>query len=194
MGVISIRGVIPPRLGLMGNQWRIVLTAMIRFAHSRMAWGILALSALSLELAALYFQHVMHLEPCVMCIYQRLAVLGLLLAGIIGFLAPSVRPVRLVAALLWGVSASWGLRLAIELNDMQQNPSPFSTCSFLPDFPSWMPLHEWLPSIFMPTGMCTDIPWSFIGITMSQWMIVAFATYLVALMLYVVPILSKGRN
>ncbi|WP_345873830.1 disulfide bond formation protein DsbB [Shewanella algae] len=170
------------------------MTAMIRFAHSRMAWGILALSALSLELAALYFQHVMHLEPCVMCIYQRLAVLGLLLAGIIGFLAPSVRPVRLVAALLWGVSASWGLRLAIELNDMQQNPSPFSTCSFLPDFPSSMPLHEWLPSIFMPTGMCTDIPWSFIGITMSQWMIVAFATYLVALMLYVVPILSKGRN
>jgi disulfide bond formation protein DsbB len=178
----------------MGHQWRIDLTAMIRFAHSRMAWGVLALSALSLELAALYFQHVMQLEPCVMCIYQRLAVLGLLLAGIIGFLAPGIRTVRLLAASLWGFSASWGLRLAIELNDMQQNPSPFSTCSFLPDFPSWMPLHEWLPSVFMPTGMCTDIPWSFIGITMSQWMIVAFATYLLALLLYAMPILSKSRN
>lgn len=163
-----------------------------QFAQSRLAWFILMFSALSLEAAALFFQYVMKLDPCVMCIYQRLAVFGLVAAGLIGLLAPSNRLVRGLGLVLWGVSASWGLKLALELVEMQTNPSPFSTCSFLPEFPSWMPLHDWLPSVFLPTGMCTDVPWEMMGVTMSQWMVVAFSLYLVALVIFIQPVLSKS--
>ncbi|QSX38756.1 disulfide bond formation protein DsbB [Shewanella sedimentimangrovi] len=168
-----------------------MFSKLTRFAHGRLAWGLLALTALGLELSALYFQYGMKLDPCVMCIYIRLAVLGLLLAGIIGMIAPTLRPVRILASLLWGASAVWGVKLSMELVDIQTNPSPFATCSFLPEFPGWMPLHDWLPSVFMPTGMCTDIPWEFAGVTMAQWMIVAFATFLAALALFLVPVLKK---
>lgn len=172
----------------------ISLTVLTRFAHSRISWLALGGTALSLEAAALYFQYVMKLDPCVMCIYQRLAVFGIFAAGLIGMIAPKYLIVRIVAALGWAVSATWGLKLALALVDMQNNPSPFSTCSFLPDFPAWMPLHEWFPSIMLPTGMCTDTPWHFMGVTMAEWMVVAFSGFLVVWLLFIVPILSRSAK
>lgn len=168
------------------------MNALINFAQSRTAWLILTATALALELAALFFQYIMKLDPCVMCIYQRLAIFGILFAGLLGTVGYQSRIARVVAMGLWGTSAAYGLKLALELVDMQANPSPFATCSFLPEFPSWMPLHEWIPSIFMPTGMCTDIPWQMMGVTMGQWMIVAFSVYLLALLVFFIPaLLSK---
>ncbi|ABO24042.1 disulfide bond formation protein DsbB [Shewanella loihica] len=170
------------------------MSALTRFAQSRLAWTLLLLTAVGLEACALFFQHVMKLDPCVMCIYQRLAVLGVLTAGLIGVVGHQFRLLRFLGVLLWGVSAAWGLKLALELVEMQTNPSPFSTCSFLPEFPEWMPLHEWFPSVFLPTGMCTDIPWEMFGITMSQWMVVAFSTYLIALVVFIVPALMPTKK
>ena len=170
------------------------MSALTRFAQSRLAWTILLLTALGLEACALFFQHVMKLDPCVMCIYQRLAVLGVLTAGLIGVIGHGYRLIRFLGVLVWGVSAAWGLKLALELVEMQTNPSPFSTCSFLPEFPEWMPLHEWFPSLFLPTGMCTDIPWEMFGITMSQWMVVAFSTYLIALAVFIIPALMPTKK
>ncbi|MDF0535957.1 disulfide bond formation protein DsbB [Shewanella yunxiaonensis] len=167
------------------------MISLQKFAHSRLSWLVLLLSAVALELSALFFQYGMKLDPCVMCVYQRVAVLGLAAAGIVGLVMPSFRLIRVIAAIIWGISAGWGLKLAIELNDIQQDPSPFATCSFMPDFPKWLQLHEWFPSVFMPTGMCTDIPWTFLGVTMAQWMIVVFATYLFALAIYILPILRR---
>lgn len=169
------------------------MTAFTRFAHSRASWFFLTGSAIALEAAALYFQYVMKLDPCVMCIYQRLAVFGILAAGLVGMTAPKYRIIRILGVLGWAISATWGLKLALALVDMQNNPSPFSTCSFLPEFPAWMPLHEWFPAIMLPTGMCTDVPWQFMGVTMAEWMVVAFSSYLVVLLLFIVPILS-GSN
>ncbi|MGS0674637.1 disulfide bond formation protein DsbB [Shewanella sp. 125m-1] len=168
------------------------MNALIRFSHSRTAWLTLMLSAVALELAALFFQHVMKLDPCVMCIYQRVAVFGVVFAGLIGTIGHRSRIARALGVIVWGVSAAWGLKLALELVDMQMNPSPFATCSYLPEFPTWLPLHEWLPAIFLPTGMCTDIPWEFMGVTMGQWMIVAFSCYLLALLIFIIPSLKKS--
>ncbi|QFU22559.1 disulfide bond formation protein DsbB [Shewanella eurypsychrophilus] len=170
------------------------MNPMTRFAQSRMAWLILGGTALGLELCALFFQYVMKLDPCVMCIYQRLAILGIFASGLIGVIGHRNRFARLLALIGWGISAVWGLKLALELVDMQMNPSPFSTCSFLPEFPAWMPLHEWLPSIFMPSGMCSDIPWEMMGITMGQYMIGAFAAYLIALAIFFIPALSATNT
>lgn len=170
----------------------LILTVLTRFAHSRSSWFILCGTALGLEATALYFQYVMKLDPCVMCIYQRLAIFGLVVAGLIGMTAPQYRIIRIVAALLWAASATWGLKLALSLVDMQNNPSPFATCAFLPEFPAWMPLHEWFPSVMLPTGMCTDLPWRFMGVTMAEWMVVVFSGFLVTWLIFLVPLLSNA--
>ncbi len=167
------------------------MNSLIRFSHSRASWLLLFLSSTLLEAAALFFQYGMDLAPCVMCIYIRVAVLGLMFAGLIGLISPQRLLVRLLAGALWAASSIWGLLKAAELVDIQTNPSPFATCAFLPDFPKSLPLHEWIPSVFMPTGMCTDTPWELMGITMASWMLVAFSGYIAALILFLFPMLSK---
>ena len=45
-------------------------------SRGRGAWLLMALTAFILELVALWFQHVMLLQPCVLCIYERCALFG----------------------------------------------------------------------------------------------------------------------
>ncbi|AGH81066.1 disulfide bond formation protein B [Psychromonas sp. CNPT3] len=148
-------------------------------SKQRWPWLLLASSALTLELCALFFQHVMHLEPCVMCVYERLAMIGLIVTGLIGAIAPQFLLLRLIAFSSWLISAYWGLQLALEHTKYQLDPSPFAVCAFLPDFPNWAPLHLWFPWLFNPTGDCANIVWQFLGYTMPQWLIVSFIIYLV---------------
>ena len=170
------------------------MTTLQNFSRSRTAWIVLLFSAIGLEAAALFFQYIMELDPCVMCIYVRVAVLGLIFSGLIGVLLPKFWLTRVIGLIGWGVSAVWGLKLSLELNALQVDPSPFSTCSFFPDFPSWMPLDKWLPAVFSPTGMCSDDPWTFLSVSMAQWMVVTFAIYLIVLIIMLIPALKPLKS
>ncbi|MBI6550680.1 disulfide bond formation protein DsbB, partial [Xenorhabdus lircayensis] len=123
-------------------------------SQGRGAWLLMALTALILEATALYFQHVMKLQPCVMCIYERVALFGILGAALLGAIAPKT-PLRWLAILLWIYSAWQGLQLAWDHTMMQLYPSPFNTCDFFVSFPSWLPLSNWLPSVFEAYGDCS---------------------------------------
>ncbi|PKH01195.1 disulfide bond formation protein DsbB [Psychromonas sp. MB-3u-54] len=171
-----------------------VLAILKAAPKQRWSWLLLAASALSLELSALYFQHVMHLEPCVMCVYERLAMLGILSAGLLGASAPNNVFIRLCAFLLWGISAVWGTLLAIKHTDYQLHPSPFFTCDFFPDFPAWAPLHEWLPWLFNPTGDCSDIVWQFLDYSMPQWLIVSFSIYTLLFVIFAIGTVLKTKK
>lgn len=161
----------------------------------RWPWLLLMISALFLELSALYFQYVMDLQPCIMCIYQRNAVFGILFAGLAGILLHRYWLGRLMAFSLWAVAAIWGLLIAIEHVDIQTASNPFfSVCEIVPNFPSWLPLHEWLPGIFAATGDCGDIDWSFLGMSMPAWMQVIFAFYSGVLGVVLIARLSRHQR
>lgn len=65
-----------------------MLTYLYECSRGRSAWFLLMISALALDGIALFFQHGMGLQPCVMCIYERIAVLGIAFAGFLGWIAP----------------------------------------------------------------------------------------------------------
>lgn len=171
-----------------------MLSTLKKLSTQRRPWLLLAGSALALELCALYFQHVMKLEPCVMCVYERITMLGIIVAGLIGAMAPQILLLRLIAFSLWAVNAIWGLLLAIEHTNYQINPSPFATCDFFPNFPSWAPLHEWLPWLFNPSGDCSDIVWQFFGYSMPQWLIVSFTIYTLLFVVIAVTALLPNKR
>ncbi|NRA70156.1 MAG: disulfide bond formation protein DsbB [Gammaproteobacteria bacterium] len=158
-----------------------MLNFLNNLATKRIAWLSLFLVATAFEITALIFQYGLGLEPCVMCIYQRTAILGIAIAGLIGAIAPSYAVSRWIGYLIWGYSAIKGLLIAIEHVEIQTNPSPFFTCDFAPDFPSWLKLDQLIPSFFQATGDCADISWMFAGYSMSQWMIVIFGAFTLAL-------------
>jgi disulfide bond formation protein DsbB len=149
---------------------------------SQKPWLLLALSALGLEVSALFFQYVMDLAPCIMCVYQRLAILAIVAAGVIGSVGYKHMLSRVTAYGLWGVGAVWGLIIAIEHVEMQASSgSLFFSCEFIPNFPTWAPLHEWIPFLFEATGDCGEISWQFLSYSMPQWMVVVYAVYTLVL-------------
>ena len=142
------------------------------------AWQLLAISALGLEMAALFFQYVLDLEPCIMCIYQRVAIWAIFFAGIVGSLGAQYLLARVTALGLWGTGAIWGLLIALEHVDAQSSKMSFLfSCEFIPNFPSWAPLHEWIPALFAAAGDCGNISWQFLGHSMPQWMVGCYSSY-----------------
>jgi disulfide bond formation protein DsbB len=171
----------------------LILQKIAQLSMQRSAWLLLFISTFGLEVAALYFQYVMDLKPCIMCIYQRTAVFGIMFSTLPVIILNNF-VTRLLAFLGWGVSAIWGLIIAIEHVDIQTAANPFfATCEIVPNFPSWLPLHQWLPNIFAASGDCGDINWSFFNMTMPEWMIVIFSIYS---MLWALVIISRmlGRK
>lgn len=159
---------------------------------NRTAWLLLAFVAFALEVSAIYFQYGMGLVPCVMCVYERLAIFGLLIAGLVGAISPRFFLTRWLALLLWGFSAFKGLALAIKHHDYQANPSPWNQCEFKPEFPQTMPFDQWFPSIFAPGPVnCSEKQWEMFGLGMPEWLILAFSIF--ALM-FVIVLLSQFKR
>jgi len=159
------------------------------------SWLFLALSALTLEICALFFQYILDLAPCIMCVYQRVAIASIIVAGVIGFVGSKFILARISAYTLWATGAIWGLFIALEHVEMQANSgSLFFSCEFIPNFPTWAPLHEWLPAIFEATGDCGDINWQFLSYSMPQWMIFVYGVYTIALTAIVINRLLHAKK
>jgi len=155
-------------------------STIAQWPEYRLPWLVLASSATILVLVALWFQYRMDLQPCVQCIYQRTAMIGLALAGWVGFAAPGVLIPRLIGFAGWLISAGAGFASAHHHIWLQSASNPlFTTCSPYPDFPSWLPLHEWIPGLFAAGGMCTQVAWEWLGMSMPEWLRIIFAVYFV---------------
>lgn len=102
---------------------------------------------------------------------------ALVLVGLLCAIQPRWLIMRLLAFAGWGVAALWGLALTIEHQGKQTDVSLFSSCDFIPNFPSWLPLHEWLPSLFTVGADCSEVAWIFLGFTMVEWLILIFSVF-----------------
>lgn len=168
------------------------MNSLYKFIFSRWAWILLSVSAIALNLTALFFQHVMKLDPCLNCIYERVAMYGIVFAGIFGVLSPRLLLTRTAGFGLWGYCAWRGLEIARQHVEAQFPTNPFAgSCGLFTNFPSWAPLDQWFPAVFMPTGECSKISWVFLDLTMAQWLVVIFTIYLVVLTTVVALQLAK---
>ncbi len=161
----------------------------------RSTWAFIALSALLFEGAALFFQYGLNLPPCVMCVYERLALFGVVFAGLIGLINPQFWLWRFLG-LLFGASVMLkGFFIALQHVDYQLNPGPWNQCSLIANFPPSLPLDQWLPVLFHPTGSCNDIVWQFLGFSMAQWIVVLFGAYfMLFLLLFLSQFVRSHRN
>jgi len=141
---------------------------------NRLAWVTLLVISLGCALSAAYFQHVLHLAPCVLCVYERVAMCGVILSALLGCWGYTWTICRWGASLIWLISCGWGIALTIEHLNYQYNPSPWNVCDIFTNFPSWLPFDQWVPSYFQAQGVCADIVWSFLSISMVQWLFIIF--------------------
>lgn len=120
--------------------------------------------------AALYFQHVMGLEPCPLCIFQRISVMVLGLIFFVGLLhGPSGMLRRTYGALLTAASLA-GIGLAIRHLWLQYGPHEELGCGpGLEYMLDTMPLQEVIQDVLKGTGDCGEIVWSMFGISIPGW-------------------------
>ena len=163
------------------------------FSRSRFAWALLTLGTGLLLAVALFFQYGQGMAPCVMCVYQRAALAGVMLAACVGWLAPRHGVISNLALLGWLAAAVKGGLLAKEHVGYQFNPSPFTQCSSVAEFPSWLALDAWLPALFHPSGDCADASWIWMGLSMPQWLMWIF-TGLAALALWFIVVRIAGKT
>ena len=137
----------------------------------RWPWLLLSVAAILLEGFALYMQHAMGVEPCNECIYIRVGVLGLALAGLIGAVAPKIRILRWTALSVWLLAVGGSLFRAQLLLDLEQKvrEGAEAGCARFKGFPEWMPLERWLPDMFEPRAMCGTVSWTFLNQSVTFW-------------------------
>ena len=125
---------------------------------------------------ALYAQYVQGLEACPLCIFQRMALIGVGIVLLGATLhAPTGTGARayaglgaFVAAVGAGISA-WHVRL--------QNLPPAEVPACGPGFGYMFDAFPWLDAVkmvFTGSGECAEINWTFLGLSMPAWVLVWF--------------------
>lgn len=132
--------------------------------------------------AGLYLQYAVGLEPCPLCVLQRV---GFVLTGIVALLGALVargRAAQIVASLLALLPAVAGGAVAVWHTWLTMFPPASATCGrpfewFHEDFP----LAVWLPKLFRGAGDCLHQDWTLLGLSIPQWSVLVFAA-LIALL------------
>ncbi|RTZ72378.1 MAG: disulfide bond formation protein B [Gammaproteobacteria bacterium] len=127
-------------------------------------------SATAMVAALWYFQHYLGLEPCPLCIFQRISVMVLGLIFFIGLLhGPKGMLRRTYGALLTAASLA-GIAIAMRHLWLQYGPHEELGCGPGLDYMlETMPLQEVIQDVLKGTGDCGEIVWSLFGISIPGW-------------------------
>jgi disulfide bond formation protein DsbB len=125
---------------------------------------------------ALFMEHAMGLEPCPLCILQRVMVIVTGLVTLVAALHhPGVRGIRVYAigAIL---AAVLGAALAVRQLWLQSLPKDqVPACGPGLDYlMEVLPLTEVLNMILTGDGSCAEIAWTLFGISIPGWTLVGF--------------------
>lgn len=134
------------------------------------------LVCLSMLLIAGYFQFVEHLDPCPLCIMQRIMVLIAAIVFLLGAIHNPLNVGRRVYGFLLLVAAGIGAAIAGRHVWLQQLPEDeVPTCGpglnfILENFP----INQAIDMVLRGSGECADVMWTFLGLSIPGWTLVAF--------------------
>jgi protein dithiol:quinone oxidoreductase len=145
-------------------------------------------------LFVLYLQHFQNLEPCPMCVFQRVAMVAAGLVFLVGAVhAPRGRArgvYAVLAALMAGAGAGVaGRHVWLQSLPPDQVPACGPTLDYLMDI---LPFTEVVTTILRGDGNCAVIDWSFLGLSLPGWALVAFIA--LALLALAAPFIARKET
>jgi disulfide bond formation protein DsbB len=123
---------------------------------------------------ALYAQHVLLLEPCPLCVFQRIATISLGFVFLAATLHNPGQTGARVYGVLVGLVAACGVSIAswhVYLQNLPADEVP--SCG--PGFEYIMEnfaLFDALDMIFQGSGECAEVVWRLLGLSMPSWVII----------------------
>lgn len=134
------------------------------------------LACVALLAYAYYVQFQLGIEPCPLCIFQRIALIVVLLVFLIGAIHNPGRIGRRAYSLLLLAGASAGAAIAVRHVWIQHQPrDPMAGCA-----PGWnymisnFPISKTLQMAFTGLADCAEVNWTFAGLSMPAWTLVCF--------------------
>jgi disulfide bond formation protein DsbB len=124
---------------------------------------------------AYYTQYFLHLEPCPLCIFQRV---GVFAVGVVFLLATAQDPVgwgrRVYAALIVLAALATAGVAAKHLYIQSLPPDAVPACgASLAYMMKIFSLNEVVVKVLTGSGECAKITWSFLGLSMPGWVLIA---------------------
>lgn len=125
---------------------------------------------------ALVIQTQYNLEPCPLCISQRMVFMGLGVLFLIAAFIPSQSVLKMLLTILQVLTALGGAGVAIRHWYLQANKeSIIADCGVGFDYMfENFPMQKALTLIFKGTGDCAAIDWTFLGLTLPQLGLIAY--------------------
>lgn len=127
---------------------------------------------------AVFAQYGQLYEPCPLCIFQRVAMAGVALVGLLGALHnPRGQVGRMVWGLLAFVAAGIGAAIAGRHVWLQHlPPEQVPACGpsldyMLESMPGWMDV---VKKVMQGSGECAEVNWTFLGFSMPEWTLLCF--------------------
>jgi protein dithiol:quinone oxidoreductase len=126
---------------------------------------------------AYYAQYVMHLDPCPLCMFQRIGVIVLCVVFLIAALHDPAALGRRVYAILLGLSALWTIGVAARHLYIQSlPPDSVPACGASLDFMlKVFSFSEVLVKVLTGSGECAKVTWEFLGLAMPAWVLISAA-------------------
>jgi protein dithiol:quinone oxidoreductase len=126
---------------------------------------------------AYYAQFVMHLEPCPLCIFQRIGIFAVGLVFLIAALHDPAVFGRRMYALLLALAALATIGIALRHLYIQSlPPGSVPACGASLDFMlKVFSLSEVLVKVLTGSGECAKVSWQFLGLAMPGWVLISAA-------------------
>jgi protein dithiol:quinone oxidoreductase len=130
-----------------------------------------AACAAMLLYAIFYVQRHLGLEPCPLCIFQRVTIAFLGVFFLIAALHGARNPSRYIYAFLIGLASSATVAVASRHVYIQaQPPGSVPACGApLAAMIQFMPFTDVLKKVLKGGGECAKIDWTFLGLAMPWW-------------------------
>ncbi|MGD0958715.1 MAG: disulfide bond formation protein B [Methylomonas sp.] len=127
----------------------------------------------ALLLVGAYMQFILGLEPCPLCISQRLAILA---TGLFFLLAAVHNQGRKIYAILTSLTAIGGACISARHIWIQHlPPDEVPECSPGLDYAlKYLPLTDTVKLMLTGTGECAKVDWTMLGLSIPEWTLMAF--------------------
>ncbi|WP_417559404.1 disulfide bond formation protein B [Marinomonas sp.] len=148
---------------------------MFTFLTARRFHGLVAFAAFALLAVAFYMEYQMGLEPCPLCMLQRIVFFCVGMVSLVSALTANEKARKIFSWLVVVLSfagAALAIRhLYLQSLPMDELPACLPGLSYMFEVFPWQ---EIMQAMVMGTGECGDVVWTFLGISIPGWTLVAF--------------------
>jgi disulfide bond formation protein DsbB len=156
--------------------------ALVLLPPRRIGYVLGFLICLGLLGWAYYLQYGLDLEPCPLCIIQRVCFAGMGLAFLVAIFHNPGRAGAAVYALLQLLIGGFGTAVALRqvwIQSLSKGEVP--SCGMSLDYMlETLPLTETIRKVFDGSGECAEKAWVFLHLSVAGWALVFFITMIIA--------------